>query len=52
MSLCDNWILGLDIKKTMFIEKSDFPFSDEYMTLDNLDASYKARKDETESVLK
>ncbi len=37
---------------TPFIEQDNFPFSDEYTTLDNLDSSYKARKEKIESVLK
>jgi hypothetical protein len=37
---------------TPYIEKTDFPFSDEYATLDNLDTSYKARKEEIENTLK
>jgi hypothetical protein len=37
---------------TPFIEKTEFPFSEDYSTLDNLDSSYKARKDGIEIVLK
>jgi len=37
---------------TPFIDQESFPFSDEYTTLDNLDMSYKSRKDGIESVLK
>ena len=36
----------------MFIEKSDFSFSDEYTTMENLDSSYKTRKEGIENVLK